>query len=239
MSDVNTLRARIEKLEAIVRELATRERIGTSAIGALVAPRVVYVGTGGTLTTESGFEYDASGNELLVQQIRTSEIATPSTPGSGFGRWFFSTSNIASSVGDDGVVRQMVRYADGTFTPTYFGASTAGVTTYAANGQVGAYRRVENCVEVALYVNWTNATGTGNALIGGLPFTARNTTNLFGVPSLLYNSVTYAAGNGIQQLIRFNTTQIEIYNAPASNTGVAAIAVETAGEFLMTATFFI
>lgn len=119
------------------------------------------------------------------------------------------------------------------FTPTYFGATTAGVTTYAASGQLATYTLQGSICFFSLYLLWTNATGTGNALIGGLPFTSRATNPPFAVPALLYNNITYAAGTGIQMLIRNGTSQIEIYNSPASNVNVAAIAVEAAGEFLL------
>jgi hypothetical protein len=123
-----------------------------------------------------------------------------------------------------------------TFTPTYFGQTAAGVTTYAA--QVGRVTRVADLVFFTIYLNWTNATGTGNALIGGLPVTSENVTNQFIAPGLWYYGITYAAGNGVQVFFRPNTTQIELWNAPASNTAAAQLAVEAAGELTISGVYF-
>lgn len=220
------------------------------AFRALVAPDIpipstlVPYGNGsGQLTTEAALAYIEGSDELRTGLLRLPEQGTPTTPASGFGLIFVGNSGVnngvASAVDDAGVVYQMVRYATGTFTPAYAGSVTAGTTTYGANGQVGTYTRIGDRVDGQIYLSWTAATGTGNAIITGLPFTARNVTNLYGVPALLYNAITYAAGNGIQMLLRYNTTQIELYNAPASNTAVAAIAVEAAGELLLTFTYWI
>lgn len=200
---------------------------------------VPYGDGSGKLTSEAALAYIEASDELRVGRLRAAEQSTPSTPASGFGLFYFDTSNIPSGIGDDGIVRQMLRYADTTFTPNYAGATTAGTTTYVASGQLGAYIRLENRIDFAIYLNWTNATGTGNAIITGLPFTSRATNPPFAVPPLLYNAITFAAGNGVQMLIRNNTTQIEIYNSPVSNTGVAALTVETGGELLISGTYFL
>ena len=65
-------------------------------------------------------------------------------------------------------------YAQGTFTPTIVGA-VAGTTTYSR--QAGFYTRIGNRVFVEATIVISSATGTGNAILGGLPFTINNTTN--------------------------------------------------------------
>lgn len=57
--------------------------------------------------------------------------------------------------------------SENTFTPTMFGATTPGSTTY--TNQDGRYQRIGNWVHFQLYVRWTAATGTGDLQIGGLP----------------------------------------------------------------------
>lgn len=66
-------------------------------------------------------------------------------------------------------------YDEGTFTPTIVGQAVAGTTTYTS--QNGYYRRIGNIVIAQMTIVGTAATGTGNALIGGLPFTIKNQTN--------------------------------------------------------------
>ena len=61
-------------------------------------------------------------------------------------------------------------YEVGTFTPTVFGATVAGVATYTT--QLGKYTRIGNRVFFMIYVSWTAASGTGDLRIGGFPFTS-------------------------------------------------------------------
>ena len=68
--------------------------------------------------------------------------------------------------------------SEGTFTPTLRGSATAGTQTYSY--QVGAYRRVGNVVHFSVNILLTafDAATAGSLQIAGLPFTARNTTNM-------------------------------------------------------------
>lgn len=52
-------------------------------------------------------------------------------------------------------------YAVGTWTPTYVGGVTPGVTTYSV--QVGTWTRLGRAIFAYGRVVWTAATGTGNA----------------------------------------------------------------------------
>ena len=75
----------------------------------------------------------------------------------------------------DGGTNTLSNYTEGTFTPTMTGGTVAGTTTYTA--QAGFYRRIGNLVVVQFTVTGTGATGTGNVVFGGLPFTIKNQTN--------------------------------------------------------------
>jgi hypothetical protein len=65
-------------------------------------------------------------------------------------------------------------YEEGTFTPTIFGSSTAGTTTYTS--QVGRYTKIGNRVFYSISVGWSAQDGSGNLRVGGLPFTSANVT---------------------------------------------------------------
>lgn len=65
-------------------------------------------------------------------------------------------------------------YSTSTWTPTLNG-STPGSTTYST--QVGYYTVIGNLVYVQARIVITGSTGTGDATIGGLPFTVKNQTN--------------------------------------------------------------
>jgi hypothetical protein len=107
------------------------------------------------------------------------------------------------------------------FTPTVFGSSTAGTTTYTT--QTGYYQRLANIVTFMLRVSWSNQTGTGNLVIGGLPITSANTDN--NPVSVLSNNLTFS--NQLAAIVAPNSKNIELYT---QSTGGAAsnVPVDTA-----------
>ena len=56
----------------------------------------------------------------------------------------------------------------GTWTPTIYGSSTTGTTTYTT--QNGSYTRIGNVVTASFSVTWSSATGTGSVVVDSLPF---------------------------------------------------------------------
>lgn len=104
---------------------------------------------------------------------------------SSFGRRWITLANAAlgrsalglgtASTVDTGTTTGTAPLQDvGTFTPTILGTTAAGVGTYSV--QTGTYVKVGKLVFVDLTVVWSAHTGTGNILIGGLPFTVSNST---------------------------------------------------------------
>lgn len=120
------------------------------------------------------------------------------------------------------------------WTPTYYGSTAAGVTTYTT--QAGLYVRIGSLVIAQGYVVWSAVTGTGNARLG-LPLTAVNTSNIFYPVSLWYASVTYT--NAVLGLIRPNTAQFELWTSTGSNAASSQIGIEAAGEVAFVATYFV
>lgn len=117
-------------------------------------------------------------------------------------------------------------YLEGTYVPIYTGGTTAGVTTYAANGQVGYWTRIGRLVYFRGRIEWTAATGTGNAQIS-LPFTTLNVTNLGGAIALDTNTVTFA-NSAPQGLLQANTAFF-LMRSPLTNAGSAIVQMEAAG----------
>ena len=72
------------------------------------------------------------------------------------------TSNTDSNTLDD--------YEEGTFTPSWVGADTAGSTTYSTN--LGSYTKIGNLVNCRGYTTVTGMTGSGSISISNLPFTS-------------------------------------------------------------------
>lgn len=124
-------------------------------------------------------------------------------------------------------------YADSTYTPTYLGASTSGTTTYST--QAGFYIRIFRVVFFCGQVVWTNATGTGAAVVS-LPLTPDSTTNMrYGV-SVRTTTVTFANGS-VQARIAPADPRI-FFDSPATNAASTTINVEAAGDIIFAGFFF-
>ena len=124
-----------------------------------------------------------------------------------------TTGYFPGTDGDGNLVKLAIE--SGTWTPTLYGATTAGTTTYTA--QTGNYFRLGSLVFVDARIIWTNATGTGSARCGGLPFTIYNgTVNRPGVDISYYNGLTLPAGKTLSGYAQENDTYINLTNA--SNT---------------------
>jgi len=70
------------------------------------------------------------------------------------------TRSVSSNVLDD--------YEEGTWTPSFGGDSTTGVSSYPNNA--GYYTKVGNLVSLWLITSLSTTTGTGNLVISGLPY---------------------------------------------------------------------
>lgn len=110
-------------------------------------------------------------------------------------------------------------YEEGSFTPTIFGSTTAGVTTY--TGQVGRYTKVGRLVTISIEVSWSAQTGTGSIVVGGFPFTCAAT-----VPLTMYgSSLTFGAQVGCRIVSGNATASIITF---ASGGAVTNLAMDTA-----------
>ena len=154
--------------------------------------------------------------------------ATPSTAGAGITFPATQSASTDANTLDD--------YEEGTWTPTILGSTTAGTTTYTT--QVGRYTKVGRLVTASAYVVWSNATGTGGLLIGGLPFTAQNVTYLYQGVALGWSYNVTTPANTIPMLyISPNGTNITVYGTLVAGGASAQVVVDTAGEFIYTATY--
>jgi hypothetical protein len=114
-------------------------------------------------------------------------------------------------------------YEEGTFTPTAFGATAAGTTTYAS--QTGSYTKVGDTVHVDIYISWSAMTGTGDLRIGGLPFTSSSASNYYATGTIVpLLGFTWPSGKTqLNPLIAASETSMAIYgSATDSNSARAA-----------------
>lgn len=81
--------------------------------------------------------------------------------------------------GDTAAANQLDDYEEGTWTPNYYGDSTAGTVTYAGRG--GTYTKIGNQVTAWFSIlNYSVTGAAGNLIIGGLPFTPNFTNSVRG-----------------------------------------------------------
>lgn len=122
----------------------------------------------------------------------------------------------------------------GGFTPLYTGGTTPGVTTYVT--QWGAWVRVGTMVVATATIDWSGATGTGDAQFS-LPFASVNTTSQYYAIPVRTNLVTFANSAPVGQLL--NNASVFILTSPATNANSSVVQVEAAGFIIYTATYFI
>ena len=203
-------------------------------------------GTAACISIGSGTTVEISGTEI---------DSTNSNPITGAGTVIYG-SYIASDTGQgenvttrtrrplavgsisfDGNANRMQNYAEGTFTPTVIGTSTAGTATYGV--QVGNYTRIGREVLFRIAVAWSGGTGTGNLRVTGLPFTV-NANN--GNCAIACNPAsTLAVTAGYDQVTAFtvqNTTQIQI-NEIDFNTASGPIAYDGTGSITFTGNYYV
>lgn len=112
-------------------------------------------------------------------------------------------------------------YNSGTWTPTITGASAAGATTYTL--QEGTYIKIGKLVTVSFTVAYTAATGTGNVLLGALPFTIQNVSNYYPTGAVITQAVTYPVGTTtivVSGLANTTTATMGASGSTSANTNV-------------------
>ena len=91
-------------------------------------------------------------------------------------------------IGGTGSANLLDDYEEGTFTPIYEGSSSDPTITYNTDSTVGAYVKIGELVHVQGRIR-TNATsgGSGNLLLGGLPFTSYSGSNYYAGFTIAYS----------------------------------------------------
>lgn len=155
---------------------------------------IVSDGTNFVASTETWAVPGSSGNLLSSDGTNWTATATP------------SVTSITLGGGT-----ALSNYAEGTFTPTLVGQSTAGSTTYTA--QQGYYTRIGNLVTIQGRMAITAATGTGAVNLTSFPFTIKNQTNGNANGTMLFGSATWtwpALTTTIQTSGNINTTTANV-----------------------------
>lgn len=112
-------------------------------------------------------------------------------------------------------------YAEGTFTPTAVGATTAGTTNY--NVQNGYYTKIGNIVFLTFVLQASSATGTGDLLLGGFPFTVKNVTQNNPVGAVICDNINLPASTVeyvMQALVNTTTAKVKCDTAAGASTNL-------------------
>jgi len=147
-------------------------------------------------------------------------LAGGSTSANGTGITFpaaFSGSSDVNTLDD---------YEEGTFSPSVFGLSTAGTTTFTI--QEGKYTKVGNVVTITINVGWSNATGTGTLAIGALPFTV----SAYSALSMYNNGLTFNASSQMSSNTEVGTTYLSMNQFTTAGV-VTGVPVDTSVSRLM------
>ena len=166
------------------------------------------------------------GSSMTVNASRN--LAFPTGKGIDFSAVTGGTGTATGNVLND--------YEEGTFTPTIVGQTTAGLGVY--SNQVGKYTKVGNLVTVEFLLAWTAHTGTGNMLIGGLPFNSSSFANLVGAAAIGYIDGIAVNAGSIPLLYVLNAGAfIAFVQTPTGGGAVATVPIDVAGTIVVTATY--
>ncbi len=139
-----------------------------------------------------------AGRDTSVKKLTATDNVVIGTAGKGVD---FSANTHAAGMTSE----LLTWYEEGTWTPTYIGATSAGTTTYA--GQSGRYTRVGRQVTAHFDLDVSAATGTGNLLIGGLPFTCGFSTT----GTIITNFFNWSGGTYVAPYLESGATDILIF----------------------------
>ena len=151
--------------------------------------------------------------------------ATPS--GSGAGISFPATQSASSDANtlDD--------YEEGTWTPTIYGDSSAGSTSY--NNQSGIYTKIGRVVTVGAVVDINSATGSGYLRIGGFPFAGASNNISNTVPMI--SNLNWGGGSFIAIDFPSNQTAAYVYYCADDASQTIQNIVNEAMKFTFTITY--
>ena len=127
-------------------------------------------------------------------------------------------------------------YEEGTFLPTVFGSTIAGVAAYTT--RTGRYTKIGNLVSVQVYINWSAIVGgTGDLRFGGLPFTSSSDASVFGAVTFGYTAISLTANNVLVGYISSNQTNIEAQQYPVGGGSITNVPIDTASEVIYSLTY--
>ena len=124
--------------------------------------------------------------------------------------------------GDTAAANALNDYETGTWTPTIFGTTTAGVGTYST--QSAAYVKIGTLVFFTGIVAITAHTGTGGMRVGGLPFVAAT----LGTVTVGYSNLTVPASSIVGGSVVGGANSIQLVSYTTAAAGQADLTIDPA-----------
>jgi hypothetical protein len=128
-------------------------------------------------------------------------------------------------------------YEEGAFTPTIVGNTIAGVGVY--GDQNGRYTKVGRLVTCQIFVNWTAHTGTGDMVIGGLPFATASISGIYHAATIGWaNNIALTAGYILTGYAGHNaSTIISLQQYPTGGGAMIPVPIDTLGGFIVSVSY--
>lgn len=192
--------------------------------------------------SENAAKWLAPGNSVAItattldtiQDIRTSASPLFVALTLSNGQIVFPATQVASSGANT-----LDDYEEGTFTPGLaFGGASVDMT-YNSSYRNGSYTKIGRLVTVTgVIVLTAKGSSVGDATITGLPFAVASGSSYYGVPSLMFNRVTFA--NQSEGRFSPGATTIDLYEITEAGVVSALTNADFAdnSEVYFTATYF-
>lgn len=175
----------------------------------------------------TGVNNDADGYIAFAPAINGVNTERARFTSDGYLR-FAATAGGVQFGNDTAAANALNDYEEGTFTPTIFGATTAGSGTYTT--QVGRYTKIGDRVFYNGRVTWTAHTGSGAMGVAGLPFTSANVSSSLHVVNVYHTTLTLPSGSTLQAFQNSNSTTIAFRSIPTGGGTAADLAIDTAAD---------
>jgi hypothetical protein len=199
---------------------------GTMGVSDVLSTRGLSGASDGLKASQSIMLFDAAATNWAGIQVATSGNVSISAGDTNINTWVFNYTNgalqlpklldiSAASAGQikfpatqnaSSNANTLDDYEEGTFTPTAFGSSSAGTTSYST--QQGTYTKIGNQVTISVRLDWSALTGTGELTFGGFPFSSAN------------NGMEYMGAVMIEQLNWGGGTYLQLYKGANTSTAV-------------------
>jgi hypothetical protein len=124
-------------------------------------------------------------------------------------------------------------YAETNFTPTIAGSTTAGTATYSS--ATGRATKVGRLVTFSLRVIYSAGTGTGNLLVGGLPYTVGYAS----VCAVYAENIALTASYYPVATAQVSNTTIAIEQLPTGGGAAASVPYDAAGDITISGSYIV